>query len=120
LLKFLKGFVYAFEGILFGLKNERNFKLHVFAAIIVLIASMLTALSTIEWIIIILLIGGMLSLELMNSAVERVVDLVTSKQHPLAKHAKDFAAGSVLIYAIVSAVIGLIIFVPKWWMYLKG
>ena len=56
----------------------------------------------------------MLALELMNSAVERVVDLLTTERHPLAKQAKDLAAGAVLIYAIGSAIIGLILFIPKW------
>lgn len=68
----------------------------------------------IEWSIVVLLIGGMLALEMMNAAIERVVDLVTLENHPLAKHAKDLAAGAVLVYAISSVVIGLIIFVPKW------
>ena len=53
-----------------------------------------------EWFIVLILTGGMLSLELMNSAIERVVDLVTTECHPLAKQAKDLAAGAVLIYAI--------------------
>ncbi|MBE1553718.1 diacylglycerol kinase family protein [Sporosarcina limicola] len=111
---FFKAFSYAWSGIVHALKNERNFKFHLLATIIVVLAGLLTGLSSIEWFIIIILIGGMLSLEMMNSAVERVVDLTTTEQRPLAKQAKDLAAGAVLIYAIVSAVIGLILFVPKW------
>jgi len=58
-------------------------------------------------------ICGVLALELVNTAVERVVDLVTKEFHPLAKQAKDIAAGAVLLYAILSVVIGCIIFLPK-------
>lgn len=112
--KFFKAFDYAWSGILFGVKAERNLKFHLAAAIVVLLAGLFTGLSVIEWSIIVLLIGGMLALEMMNAAIECVVDLVTLENHPLAKHAKDLAAGAVLVYAISSVVIGLIIFVPKW------
>lgn len=67
-----------------------------------------------EWFIVLILIGGMLSLELVNAAIERVVDLTTTEWHPLAKQAKDLSAGAVLIYAIVSALIGMLLFIPKW------
>jgi len=112
--KFFKAFDYAWSGILYGVKAERNLKFHLLAAIVVLFAGLYTGLSVIEWSIVVLLIGGMLALEMMNAAIERVVDLVTLENHPLAKHAKDLAAGAVLVYAISSVVIGLIIFVPKW------
>lgn len=112
--KFFKSFDYAWSGILYGVKAERNLKFHLAAAITVLLAGLWTGLSVIEWSIVVLLIGGMLAFEMMNAAIERVVDLVTLENHPLAKRAKDLAAGAVLVYAISSAVIGLIIFVPKW------
>ena len=112
--KFFKAFDFAWSGILYGVKAERNLKFHLIAAIVVLLAGLSTGLSVIEWSIIVLLIGGMLALEMMNAAIERVVDLVTLENHPLAKHAKDLAAGAVLVYAISSVVIGFIIFVPKW------
>ena len=118
--KFLKSFGFAFEGILHGLRTERHIKFHFYAAVFVILAGFLTGLTGTEWFIVLILIGGMLALELINSAVERIVDLITSEQHPLAKQAKDLAAGAVLIYAIVSAIIGLLIFIPKMWMLLKG
>lgn len=110
--KFLKGFTYAFQGVMYGLM-ERNFKFHCVATVVVILAGLYVKLSETEWFIIIMLIGGVLALELMNSAVERVVDLITTEQHPLAKQAKDLAAGAVLVFSIASAIIGLIIFVPK-------
>ncbi|MDV6377940.1 diacylglycerol kinase family protein [Sporosarcina sp. GW1-11] len=111
---FFKSFVYAWTGIADGFANGRNMKSHAISAIIVIVAGILTGLSVSEWCIIILLMGGVMALELMNTAVEYVVDLVTLDFHPLAKKAKDIAAGSVLIFAIASAVIGCVIFLPKW------
>ena len=112
--RFFKSFRFAWEGIAHGRKTERNFKFHLVAMIVVIIAGLLTKLTATEWMIVAILIGGMLALELMNSAVERIVDLVTVERLPLAKQAKDLAAGAVLIYAMMSAAIGLLIFVPKW------
>lgn len=77
-------------------------------------AGLVTGLSLLEWMVVIVLIGGMLALEMFNSAIERVVDLATSELHPLAKQAKDMAAGAVLVFAVASAIIGLLIFLPKW------
>lgn len=112
--KFFKAFVYAGNGIIHGIIAERNVKFHMLATILVIVVGKLTGLSQMEWFVVAILIGGMLALELMNSAVERVVDLVTQEHHPLAKQAKDLASGAVLIFAIASAIIGLMIFFPKW------
>lgn len=112
--KFLRSFKYATAGIIHCLKAERNFKIHVFMAVIVIIAGIATKLSLIEWFIIMIFICGVLALELVNTALERIVDLVTVEHHQLAKQAKDAAAGAVLIFAIGSAIVGFIIFLPKW------
>jgi undecaprenol kinase len=111
---FMKSFRYAFEGIIHAVKTERNFKFHLIAAVIVITTGLLSDLTYTEWFIVLVLIGGVLSLELLNSAIERVVNLVTMERMPLAKQAKDLAAGAVLIFAIMSAIIGLLIFIPKW------
>ncbi len=89
-------------------------QVHMLAAVIVVLAGVLTGLGRMEWMLVIVLIGGMLALELVNSALERTVDLVTEERHPLAKQAKDMAAGAVLVFAVTSAIIGLLIFLPKW------
>lgn len=112
--RFLRAFTYAVEGIIHCLKTERNFKVHVFAVFIVTIAGIGTKLSLIEWFIIIIFMSGVLALELVNTALERIVDLVTEEHHPLAKQAKDAAAGAVLVFALASAIVGLMIFIPKW------
>ncbi|MBT2690460.1 diacylglycerol kinase family protein [Bacillus sp. ISL-47] len=109
----LKSFTFAFSGIKSAVKRERNLQIHLFISIAVILLGLVFAISWIEWIIILFAIGGMLSLELMNTAVERVVDLATEEYHPLAKQAKDTAAGAVFIYAFLSVIIGTIIFLPK-------
>ena len=94
-------------------------KIHCVAAILVTLAGTLFQISVTEWCICLLLFGLILALELVNTAVEAVVDLVTEERKPLAKIAKDAAAGGVLIAAIMAALIGGIIFIPKLAVFLK-
>ena len=108
-----KTFGYAFEGILTGIRKERNMRIHTAAMILVVFFGTVLGLSATEWCICLVLFGLVMALELVNTAVEAVVDLVTEEQKPLAKTAKDTAAGAVLIAAIMAAVIGCIIFLPK-------
>ncbi|MFK9091418.1 diacylglycerol kinase family protein [Bacillus salipaludis] len=109
---FMKTFVFAFTGILTALRMERNMRFHFIASIIVIIGSFSFSITKVEWVFVLFAIGGMFALELMNTAIERVVDLITTEFHPLAKQAKDLAAGAVLVYAILSVVIGIVIFSP--------
>ena len=109
----IKSFGYAFEGIRTGILKERNMKIHCVAAIAVTAAGTLLEISAAEWCVCLLLFGLIISLELVNTAVEAVVDLVTEEQAPLAKTAKDTAAGAVLFSAVMAAVIGCIIFLPR-------
>ena len=108
-----KTFGYAFEGILTGIRKERNMRIHTAAMILVVFFGTVLGLSATEWCICLVLFGLVMALELVNTAVEAVVDLVTEERKPLAKTAKDTAAGAVLIAAIMAAVIGCIIFLPK-------
>ncbi|HWO97975.1 MAG TPA: diacylglycerol kinase family protein [Bacillus sp. (in: firmicutes)] len=105
-----ESFYYAIEGILYVIKNERNLQIHATVAILIIIAGCWFRISAYDWIIISITIGGVFSLELINTAIEKTVDLVTESRHPLAKIAKDAAAGAVLIYAIVSVIVGILIF----------
>ena len=108
-----KTFGYAFEGILTGIRKERNMRIHTAAMILVVFFGTVLGLSATVWCICLVLFGLVMALELVNTAVEAVVDLVTEERKPLAKIAKDTAAGAVLIAAIMAAVIGCIIFLPK-------
>ena len=93
-------------------------KIHCIAALLVVTAGFFFHISAIEWCICLVLFGLVMALELVNTAVEAVVDLVTTERKPLAKIAKDTAAGAVLIAAIMAAVAGLIIFLPKGLVFL--
>ncbi|EHL73734.1 MULTISPECIES: diacylglycerol kinase family protein [Bacillus] len=108
-----RSFSFAFGGIGTAWK-EANFKIHVMAAFLTTAAGFAFQLSKWEWMILLLLFAGMFALEMVNTAIEKIVDLATQDYHPLAKEAKDLAAGAVLVYAIFAVVIGMIIFLPKW------
>ena len=108
-----KSFGYAFQGIFNTIRTERNIKIHCAAAILVTIFGIWLQISKTEWMICFILFGLILALELVNTAVEATVDLFTEERKPLAKKAKDAAAGAVLIVAIFAAVIGILFFIPK-------
>ena len=84
-----------------------------FFTIAVIIAGFLLKVDSVEWCILLITIASVWTAESLNAALERNVDLVTIEKKPLAKEAKDLAAGAVLIFAAASVVIGLIIFLPK-------
>lgn len=111
--KFFRSFRFAVEGLRAALR-EQNLWFHFVSAMIVVIAGIATGLSAVEWSIIILTITAVIGAELFNTAIERVVDLASPEIHPLAKQAKDVAAGAVLVFALASVIIGLLIFLPKW------
>lgn len=108
-----QSFGYAFQGIFTCVRKERNMKIHCVVAVFVVIAGVILKISAIEWCICLALFGLVMALEHVNTAVEAVVDMVTEEYHPLAKVAKDTAAGAVLIAAIMAAIAGCIIFLPK-------
>lgn len=105
-------FKYALEGIVTALKDQPNLKFQFCVALIILSLGYYFSIPRFEWLILILTIGLVLTLELTNTAIEEVVDSFTDQVHPAAKKAKDVAAGAVLIASITSIAIGLIIFLP--------
>lgn len=106
---------FAFNGLRLAMK-EPNFRLHLIVAAAVITAGFSFSLSRIEWLFILTMIFGVITLEAVNTAIEKVVDLVTKEYKPLAKEAKDLAAGAVLLFAILSALVGAVIFLPKIWL----
>ena len=106
-------FNHAMDGIEFALNHERNIKIEIFMGICASILGFLLNISIIEWAIIVLVIAMVLCLELVNTAIERAVDLTTKEYHELARVAKDVSAGAVLVMSMFSVVIGIIIFLPK-------
>lgn len=111
--KLINSFKYAICGIGTAMKRERNLKIHIIIMLLVITAGFVFNISTIEWIICIILFGLVISAEMFNTAIEITVDITMPEKNEKAKNAKDISAGAVLITAIVSAIIGLIIFVPK-------
>jgi len=107
------GFSYAWNGIQTVFKRERNFRIHLIAMVLVVVMGIFFTLSLIEWLVISLVITIVLVAEVLNSAIEKTVDYISTDIHPVAKVIKDMAAGAVLIAAIGSIIIGLIIFLPK-------
>ncbi len=111
--KFLNSFTYPVKGLKYAYRNEQNLAVDVGVALLVIIAGFLFRISAIEWAIVILTIGLVISLELVNTAIEATVDLVTEKYHPLAKVAKDTSAAAVFVCAVASVIVGIVIFLPK-------
>lgn len=111
--KRMQSFKYAFNGLRILLCEESNAWIHLCIAICVLATGFLFKISVNEWIAVVFCIGIVFVLELVNSAIENLADFVSKEYHDLIKKTKDLAAGAVLVGAIVSAIIGVIIFVPK-------
>ena len=116
----MKRFKYAYEGFCAILKKDQNFLLHILVAVIIIILGFVLNIDRIDWILIIVAIGLVLSFEAINTSIEFVVDLITTDYHEYAKYAKDIAAFSVVIVSFVSICIGLIVFIPYILEIFKG
>ncbi|MGT2933277.1 diacylglycerol kinase family protein [Streptococcus catagoni] len=105
---------FALTGILTAISEERNLKSHLFSALLVSIAGLIFRISRIEWLFLMLAIFLVITLEIVNSAIENVVDLASDYHFSmLAKKAKDMAAGAVLVISGYAVLTGLVIFIPK-------
>ena len=107
---------FAFTGILTAIKEERNMRKHAMTALIVILAGFVFQVSRIEWLFLLLSIFLVVAFEIINSAIENVVDLASHYHFDmLAKKAKDMAAGAVLVVSVLATLIGLLIFIPRIW-----
>ena len=111
--KLVDTFNNAINGIINTVRTERNMKIHLVAAILVLIACFFFDISRVEFLILVVTITMVMSAEVVNTAIEAVVDMSTNYYHPLAKIAKNAAAGAVLITAINAVIVGYVIFWDK-------
>lgn len=107
----VKSFGYAASGVVQA-GSERNFKVDVVAAVVVFAACALLRVPAWGWAAVAVCVGVQLAMETVNTAIEAIVDLASPEIHPLAKRAKDCAAGAALITACASVIVGLIVFVP--------
>jgi undecaprenol kinase/diacylglycerol kinase (ATP) len=109
----MKSFGHAFKGILFAFKSQHNIWIHSAVILLVIFTGYILRLNFIEWCLVVLAIGLVLVSELMNTAIESLVDVISPGYSEKAGFIKDVAAGAVLIAAIISVIIGIIIFLPK-------
>ena len=120
LTKRIISFRYAFEGWAYVLRTQHNAWIHGAATIAVVILAFWLGMSRVEWSILILTIAIVWLAEFTNTALEAVIDLVSPDYHPLAKTAKDVAAGAVLVSACAAVIVGLIILGPPLWQRIIG
>ena len=108
----VNSFTYAFRGVVYALKTERNFRIHVVAAVIVVILMAFFHLRQWEYAFLTYTIGSVLILELINTVFERVTDVLQPRMHPYAQVMKDLMAAAVLIASIGALIIGIVILGP--------
>lgn len=109
----LRSFKYAFTGLHTAIVNEPNFRIHVTIAAFALILGVILRLNTLEWLLLAFTIFYVLTLELLNTVLEAMVDLVSPEITPIAKIAKDVSAACVLLAAFMSLIVGFALFLPK-------
>lgn len=109
---------HAVDGIVDLVKRENNAKIHVISTLLVILVGLRLDFLAIEWLWISLAVAGVWVAELINSALEKLVDLVSPEEHPLAKKVKDYAAGAVLVMAIWAVFVFCLISLPHVWMWL--
>ncbi len=109
----IESFVYAFAGLKRFFLTEHNVWIHSVAALLAIILSFLLKISALEWVGVLFAIGLVLCAEAFNTCIEKMMDKLWPQQDETVKYVKDLAAGAVLIAAIVAAIIGIIIFLPK-------
>jgi diacylglycerol kinase len=116
---FAAAFRHALRGLLHTARTERNMKIHLVAAALVLFAGLLLRLNRIEWALVAFCVALVVAGELINTAIEAAVDLLSPELHPRAQVAKDAAAAAVLVCAVISVVVGLLVFIPALGRLLK-
>jgi undecaprenol kinase len=112
IIRYIKSFLHACNGIWYGIKYEHNIIIMILATIVVTFMGFYFHIKPSEWLFILFAVGSVTSMEMVNSSIEATIDLITLEKHPLAKIAKDTASAASLILCVVSLIGGLIIFLP--------
>jgi diacylglycerol kinase len=110
--RFIAGFSYAFQGLKYAFRTQRNMRVHAAIAALAIFLGLFFHLSAVEFAMVFIAITSVFIAEMFNTVIELCVDLSTPDYHPLAKIAKDVAAGTVLLSAFLAVIIGLFVFVP--------
>ncbi len=116
---FITGFGYAFRGLWYVLRTQRNMRVHLVIAALAILTGIILHISAIEFALIFVTITVVFTAEMFNTVFELCVDLASPEYHPLAKIAKDVAAAAVLLSAIFAVVVGLFVFVPHLWVLIR-
>ncbi len=111
--------MYAFNGLVIFFRHERNGRIQLLIAAVIVLLSWGFKISATEWMVVLGCIATVLSFEMINSSIEKLCNLVHPNYHPAVKTIKDMSAGAVLFISIFSAAIGVIIFLPKMLLFLK-
>lgn len=109
----LFGFSHAWDGLKAVVRTELNFRIHLIAALGVISAGFVFRLTVLKWIMVLFAIGLVLVAEMLNTAVEKMIDYLKPEIHPQAKAIKDLAAGAVLVSALIAVAVGLFVFLPE-------
>jgi diacylglycerol kinase len=120
LTKFIAGFAYAFSGLWYALRTQVNMRVHLTLAVLAIALGIILHISAVEFAMIFVAIAGVLMAELFNTVIELCVDLASPGLHPLAKRAKDVAAGAVLLSAMLAIVIALFVYIPHLWGFIHN
>src|SRR5258708_1143244 len=118
--KFIAAFGYAFSGLWYALRTQRNARVHAVIALLAITMGIALHISAVEFAMIFVAITGVFIAEMFNTVIEICVDLASPEYHPLAKVAKDVAAGAVLLSAMLAVVIGVFVFGPHLWALIRG
>ncbi|MDO9153764.1 MAG: diacylglycerol kinase family protein [Paludibacter sp.] len=116
--RFIRSLLFALKGVQHVLVTEANMRIHLIFTVLVIICGFIFKISGTEWMLCLMCFGLVISMEMMNTAIEKYIDFISLKHHAAAGHVKDIAAGAVLISAFIAAIVGLMIFVPKGWQML--
>jgi len=111
--RYKKSFFHAVDGIVYAVEKEHNMFIMMASAILVFVVGLILPVTLTEMMILLILIGLVIACEMINSAIEAVVDLITLKEHPLAKTAKDLGSAASLLLSFLALICGIIIFLPK-------
>ena len=113
---FTSSLEFAITGIFTAIKEERNMRKHALSALVAILAGLVFRISATEWLFLLMAVFLVIALEIVNSAIENVVDLASNYHFSmLAKNAKDMAAGAVLVVSCYALITGMIVFIPKIW-----
>jgi diacylglycerol kinase (ATP) len=109
----IKSFKYAFNGLKILFREEHNARIHLFITLLAIVLGFVLKISALEWVAVMLVIGLVFITEIVNTSIENIADFISPEKHAKIKVIKDLAAAAVIISAIISVIIGLIIFLPK-------